>query len=174
MVCLFNKVNAQSEGMNIQYITFKDSILIRNIVAVINQEKQSNDRYQFFNKGLGYISVKVRDYNHGDTALVYHITPALVAIKENDPDIVYPPYYTLVAGHPVLIFIRSVTLITNLKYSAASKDSLRKFLEPFLLKPKNADFYNEKGEKIFSDKNFRPDFLKFESEKDYYLIHHSY
>jgi len=174
LACSFCSLNAQSAGTDIQYINLRDSSLVRNITNVIEREKKDGNGYGFFSKGLGYIAIHISDYNHRDTVLKYHITPMLISIRREDPDIAYPLYYTTIDGHPVLIFVKSVTLIADLKYSNTSKDNLRQVIEPFLPKAKNADFFNDKGEKVFTDKNFRPDYFKFGSDKDYYLIRRSY
>ena len=168
LILLFTVTNAvgQSNLINTQYITIKNDSLTKYVNEIVKNEIDGDRDYQFFKRGIGYIMVSMRDYVRGDTVVKLTIESGFADFKEDVSDTAYPAYYTLISGRPVLLYVRSLENLGINKYSYRSKKRFRQWLEPYLEKVQDRQFYNEDGSKAFRIKKFRIDYFKFGGEKD--------
>jgi len=171
MLFLIQTIYGQEKKLKIQYLDIRDSSFIKNVTSIIENEKNSTgDEHRFFKNGLGYISVTVYDYIHGDTLLKYNVLPMMSNIGRDDAALVYPFYYTYIDGRPILVYLHSINSIAKIEFDEKSKQFISKLIQPFLEKTKDVQMYDENGRKTFRDKNFRINYFKFFGEKDFYIV----
>lgn len=174
MIMCVVKVSAQSSEGEIQRVQVKDKEFIKNITHFIEDLKNGGDEFGFFKKGLGYVSVQVADYHHGDTLLRYSALQQATGFDNGTDDGLYPPYYTLIDGHPVLLYFRAVQMLAAVKYSQRSKSLFRKELNRYLDKPKNVVVYDVDNKKNVNAKNFREEYYKLGSGVVFYKFGRQY
>lgn len=165
---------AQEITPDIQKINISDKGFIKNITDYIEDQKGGQDEFGFFKKGLGYVSVQISDYHHQDTLLRYYVLAQASSFDKDSGDILYPQYYTFIDGHPILLYFRSVNMISALKYSENSKIKFRKVIEKCLDKPKNTDFYDVNNKKIFTAKKFQNSIYNYGGAKIFYKLGRQY
>lgn len=179
----------KSTGIDIQYITLKDSVLIREVENLIMYEENrtiekghADDKVyteNLFKKGIGYIEVRMEKYHSGspnfladgDTLYKYYIDPSWYSLKENDSDALYPPFYTYIGGKIVMLHFPIIEKVGHLQYTSRSKKELRRRLEKYLEKPQKVNLKSEDGTLVIRDDKFRIDYFRFEEDgRHIYII----
>lgn len=175
----FSAVSQSSYPISIQSITIKDTILIKEVEKLIQEEVNremdtttTNKVFadNFFKKGLGYVRLYIEGNLAGDTLFRYYIAASLISLKEGAEDATYPPFYTYIGGRLVLVYMPILENVAALNYSSKSKRELRKRVDAFLEKPQNVKIYNQDGSLAFKDKTFRIDYFRFHGGKYIYVL----
>ncbi|WP_162055292.1 hypothetical protein [Pontibacter pamirensis] len=176
---VFSAFSQKKEAVAIQYITIKDTFLVKEVEKLIQEEVNrevdttSTDKVfieNFFKKGLGYIKIFVEGNLKGDTTARYYIDTSLMSIREDAADNVYPSFYTYIGSRLVLVYLPVLESVAELNFSEKSKKKLRKKVDVFLEKPQDMTVYNMDGSVAFRDKNFRIDYFRFHSGKYIYVL----
>lgn len=156
--------------INIQEITLKDSVMIDVIHQVVNSEEQSTDSTNFFKRKLGYIAVYISEPHNRDTLLKYEIEPRMRDIKEDADDSVFPLFYSYVSGKLILIYFASLRRITDCPFTLKSKRAIRKKINTFLEPTKKVTFYDTNHKRVFTDRKFRIDYIKYDAGKTVFIM----
>ncbi|MCC9135236.1 hypothetical protein ACFSKU_12115 [Pontibacter silvestris] len=176
---VFSAFGQKRELMEIQYITIKDTFLVKEMEKLIQDEVNrepdttTTDKVfteNFFAKGLGYVRLYAGGNLEGDTLTRYYIAPSLVSIKKEAADYVYPPFYSYVGGRLVLVYVPVLENVTKFNFSKKSKKKLRKRVDAFLEKPRDMTFYDMEGNVAFKDKHFRIDYFRIHDDKYIYIL----
>lgn len=171
----FNNSYAQrSTLLDIQEIKIKDSDFVYMITKFIEEQKSGKDAFGFFKKGLGYVTVQISDYHHQDTLLRYQVLTQAIGFDKKISDFLYPPYYTIIDGHPVLLYLHSLSLIANVQYSEKSKNKFRKVTDPFLAKLIDIDFHDRQDKIDTSLKYFKNEVFNFTGGEIRYKLGRQY
>lgn len=160
----------KNQYSTLSYVTLTDSILINTIKHSLNIELNSDDSKNLFKKGFGYIAVHVVKYSQNDTLRVYYISPALLSIKEDSPNSLYPDFYSFVNNQLVVIYLDVLNKFAEKEYSNKEKKRIREMINKHLVKTKKVTFYDENEKKSFTDKHFRIDYFKFGGGYNVYII----
>jgi hypothetical protein len=170
-------ITAFCQGKNqvdIQYIDLSDSVVIKEIKSIINEEINSNDPEHLFQRGFGYITINIKEFSKSDTLYSYYISPSLSDIKKSELDKKHPIFYTYVANRLVIIYLDILRYpIFNSTVSSRSKSKLIKKINAFLEKPVDRTFYDSSNKIVFRDKHFRLNRFKFDSGKYIFIMKNS-
>ena len=144
--------------IDIQKITLKDSVIISNVISMIEELNHSDSLFRI---GLGYFILRpYRPYMNKDIIQQYYLTYNFYSLKEDDTEYAYPPFYTVIQNKLVFVDPYALKKMTCYRFSEKSKKKLRKVQERFLPKTEDATFYNMDGTVAFRDKNFRIDVIR--------------
>lgn len=128
----------------IQEITIEDSILVKHVKNFIHYEEKQG---KGFTKNKGFVILNI-DYkvknggNYIDTVFTCSLVCSTMSLKykENGLGDLYPFFYTIIEGHPILI--SPTGMLSNfLDIDEKSKAIFEKMMKPYIETDGNSSFF---------------------------------
>lgn len=153
--------------MAIQEIVLQDTFLVKQIIQLIEEQKNVQDGP--FQKGLGYVKVTAEQVSRGDTLLIYNLNTEFSSLDGQRAK--FPNYYATVANRLVFVYVPLLDLLGTSVYSSKSKETLKAKLEPFLPKAETLIWKNGKGKVVHVDEKFRSrELMQMHGGKTIYML----
>ena len=166
-VCCYSQQKAAKR--DIQYLSIKDSVLLRNISLLADRMDTTNVNNNL-KKEYGYIELFIDEFSKGDTIVGYYFTPQYTAIDKKKKDKVFPDFYSFVNNRLVIIDVDALNVISDKMFSNKSKRKLLALMDKCFEKPHKVIFHNMDGTVSFIDKHFRRNWFPLGAGEYIYIL----